>query len=111
MAPWAERLMSDLVGVTVEQVAAAPSEGHTRIVAGRYQGFIPLEGVIDTDAERQRLVKRRDAAQTDLDKVEKKLHNSAFIARAPAAIIEKERGKQRELADVVSKIEAQLDLL
>ena len=108
---WSERLIGGLAGVTIESVSEAPSDGHTRIVAGRYQGFIPLAGVIDTDAERQRLLKRRDSAQADLDKVEKKLNNAAFMDKAPEAIVAKERGKQKELADVVSKIQAQLDLL
>jgi valyl-tRNA synthetase len=108
---WSARLLSDLGAVTVESISDPPSDGHTRIVAGRYQGFIPLEGVIDTDAERERLMKRRDAAQQDLDRVEKKLGNASFVDRAPAEIVEKERGKQQELSDLVAKIQAQLDLL
>ncbi len=108
---WASRLLTDLAAVTVEAIASPPTEGHTRIVAGRFQGFIPLEGVIDTDAERERLSKRIAAAQQDLDRVEKKLGNSSFIDKAPAEIVEKERGKQRELSDVIAKVQAQLDLL
>jgi valyl-tRNA synthetase len=111
LEPWSARLLGDLGAVTVESIASPPTGGHTRIVAGRYQGFIPLEGVIDTDAERERLTKRRDAAQEDLDRVEKKLGNGSFVDRAPAEIVEKERGKQRELSDLVKKIQAQLDLL
>ena len=111
LEPWSARLLGDLAAVTVESIEHPPTDGHTRIVAGRYQGFIPLEGVIDTDAERDRLAKRRDAAQEDLDRVEKKLGNPAFVDKAPAEVVEKERGKQRELTDLVGKIQAQLDLL
>ncbi len=111
LEPWSARLLGDLAAVTVESIEHPPTDGHTRIVAGRYQGFIPLEGVIDTDAERDRLTKRRDAAQEDLDRVEKKLGNPAFVDKAPAEVVEKERGKQRELTDLVGKIQAQLDLL
>ena len=108
---WASRLLVDLASVTVEVIATPPSEGHTRIVAGRFQGFIPLDGLIDTDAERERLLKRLTAAQKDLDRVDKKLGNPSFIDKAPAEIIEKERGKQRELSDLIAKLQAQLDLL
>ena len=31
--------------------------------------------------------------------------------KAPAEIVEKERGKQRELTDLIEKVQAQLDLL
>ena len=51
------------------------------------------------------------SAQNDLDRVEKKLGNSSFMEKAPGEIIEKERGKQRELSDLIAKIQAQLDLL
>jgi valyl-tRNA synthetase len=97
--------------VTVEAIASPPSDGHTRIVAGRFQGFIPLDGLIDTDAERDRLSKRLAVARQDLDRVEKKLGNPSFIDKAPAEIVEKERGKQHELSDLIAKIQAQLDLL
>ena len=108
---WASRLLVDLASVTVEAIPTPPSEGHTRIVAGQFQGFIPLDGLIDTDAERDRLLKRIAAAQKDLDRVEKKLGNPSFIDKAPAEIVEKERGKQRELSDLIAKLQAQLDLL
>jgi valyl-tRNA synthetase len=108
---WASRLLMDLASVTVEAIETPPSDGHTRIVAGRFQGFIPLDGLIDTDAERDRLSKRIAAARQDLDRVEKKLGNPSFIDKAPAEIVEKERGKQRELSDLIAKIQTQLDLL
>ncbi len=108
---WASRLLTDLASVGVEAIETPPSDGHTRIVAGRFQGFIPLDGLIDTDAERDRLSKRIAAARQDLDRVEKKLGNPSFIDKAPDEIVEKERGKQRELSDLIAKIQAQLDLL
>ena len=108
---WASRLLTDLASVTAEAIATPPSDGHTRIVAGRFQGFIPLDGLIDTDAERDRLSKRIAAAQQDLDRVEKKLGNPSFMDKAPVEIVEKERGKQSELSDLIAKIQAQLDLL
>ena len=77
------------------------------LAASRRSGL----GLIDTDAERERLLKRLTAAQKDLDRVDKKLGNPSFIDKAPAEIIEKERGKQRELSDLIAKLQAQLDLL
>ncbi len=108
---WAERLLVDLAACEVEIASESPEEGHTRIVAGRYQGFIPLDGLIDVDAERERLSKRMADAQADLDKVERKLGNEAFMSKAPEEIVEKERGKQAELSDLIAKLQSQLDLL
>lgn len=108
---WSERLLTDLVAVQLEGLDVAPSDGHTRIVAGGLQGFIPLDGLIDVDAERARLSKRIADSQTDLDRVESKLGNTKFIDRAPENVVAKERGKQAELSDLINKLQTQLDLL
>jgi valyl-tRNA synthetase len=104
---WAAALMADLAAVTVERTSEPHSEGHTRIVAGSLQGFIPLEGVIDLDAERARLDKAIAEAEADLATVERKLANESFLERAPADIVEKERGKQAEFTALLTKLRAQ----
>ena len=49
--------------------------------------MVPLAGLIDLDAERARINKEASKAQQELEKIEKKLGNEAFVAKAPEAVV------------------------
>jgi len=75
--------------------------------------FIPLGGLLDFDAERKRLEKELAKVEKDRERIADKLANPAFLGKAPAAVIEKEKGKQREfdqrrasLLDTLAMIES-----
>ncbi len=107
---WPEQLES-LVAVAAEPTEVAPATGHTRVVAGDLQAFIPLEGVIDIDAERGRLLKAVAVTSNDLEQAEKKLANPGFRDRAPVEIVAKEEGKAAEFRARLDKLQAQLSEL
>ncbi len=65
--------------------------------------YVPLAGIIDFDLETARLTKELGKAEKELAQVEKKLANEKFLAKAPEAVVAKEKGKQEELAAKVSK--------
>jgi len=69
---------------------------------------VPLEGLVDFAAERARVSKELTSAEGDLERVNKKLANEGFLAKAAAEVVDKERAKAAELADAVSKLTAQL---
>ena len=73
--------------------------------------MIPLEGLIDLEAERSRLGKEIDRQSRDLERSEGKLGNADFIAKAPPEIVNKERTRARELSDALGRLSAQLDSL
>ena len=104
---WAQRLLADLAAVTVAAAAAEPDSGHTRIVAGRLHGFIPLAGVVDLDAERARLDKAIAEAAADLARADGKLTTPSFVDRAPADVVEKERRKAAEAAELLGALRSQ----
>ncbi len=64
---------------------------------------MPLEGMIDLDAERARLRKEIEAKEGFRASVEKKLANEAFVSRAPEAVVATERQK---VADAEAQIAA-----
>jgi valyl-tRNA synthetase len=66
-------------------------------VAGGVEMYVPIGGLVDIAAERQRLAKEIERVEKELGGVRKKLGNESFIARAPDEIVEKERGKAAEL--------------
>lgn len=69
-------------------------------LVGDLRVMIPLAGLIDKDAELARLDKEIAKLEKDIEIVGKKLGNEGFVARAPEAVVAKERGKigEAELA-------------
>ena len=83
-------------------VGEAKPKAAATVVAGRSEVFVPLAGLIDLGAERARLEKEIAQKQAFFASVEKKLSNEAFVSRAPADVIARERQK---MADATAEIE------
>ena len=66
--------------------------------------YVPLEGIIDVDRERQRLKKELDKLTVLLEKTGKKLQNQAFLEQAPAEVVEAEKRKQYDYQTRVDKL-------
>jgi len=69
--------------------------------------LIPLAGLIDKDAELARLSKELQSKSDELGRCEKKLANSGFIDKAPAAVVEKEQARAAELRNAIGSLEEQ----
>ena len=73
-------------------------------LVGDMKILIPLADLIDKDAELTRLQKDIDRLSQDIHRSERKLDNPQFTAKAPAAVVQKERDKltrnQAALADL-----------
>ncbi|GLV13804.1 valine--tRNA ligase [Alicyclobacillus hesperidum] len=83
----------------------APVQSATQVVTGA-RIHIPLAGLIDMDAERERLRKEEKRLVSEVERLEKKLANAGFIAKAPADVVAAEREK---LADYAAKLVAVRD--
>ncbi|MBI2972263.1 MAG: valine--tRNA ligase [Armatimonadetes bacterium] len=59
--------------------------------------FVQLSGLADADKERDRLMKALAEVEADLDRLARRLENPEFTTRAPAEVVEKERGRAGEL--------------
>ena len=70
----------------------APSDAVTSVIAGA-EIYLPLAGLINIEDEIARLEKEAEKLQQEVDRVEKKLSNEKFVAKAPAAVVEAERAK------------------
>ncbi len=60
------------------------------------QVFLPLEGSVDLPAEKERLAKEIAKLENELETVRKKLANANFVDRAPAAVVEEHRQRERD---------------
>jgi len=73
--------------------------------------YIPLEGLIDLESERNRLEKELERQKAFLERIKKKLANKDFLDRAPADVIEIEKAKQVQAESSISKLNKNLELL
>jgi valyl-tRNA synthetase len=69
-------------------------------VVGEIQVYVPLKGLVDVAEEEKRLLKEIAKLAKEIELFSKKLETPSFVDRAPAEIVEKERGK---LAEVTAK--------
>ena len=80
-------------------------------VVGDLQVLVPLAGVVDAAAEQARLRKEMDKVAKDLARVDAKLGNDGFLAKAPDAVVAKEREKSRALRKRFDVLGAQMERL
>ncbi len=79
------------------------------VVVGVHEVFVPLAGMIDLDAERDRLRKAIGEKEQFRTSVERKLGNEQFTSRAPAEVVERERQKAADADAEIAKLQANLD--
>ena len=72
---------------------------------------LDTSGAIDVAAERSRLGRDLAAAQKELDQAAKKLDNPAFVAKAPAHVVDDIRGRQAKATADLERITARLEAL
>ena len=70
---------------------------------------LPLAGVIEFDKERARLDRELGKVGKERDKLERKLDNQQFLARAPAHVVEEQRGRLDEARRAQARLEAALE--
>ena len=79
---------------------AAP-KGAALIVVGDATAALPLAGVIDMEAEHKRLSREIEKAEVDLGKMNAKLENPQFLAKAKDEAIEEARERKAELLETI----------
>ena len=90
--------------------------GHTRTVAARFivgeaTFVLPLEQAIDVAKERARLAKDHAKLSSDIDRLERKLNNPDFVAKAPEEVVAEERERYQEAIAARAKLGEILDRL
>ena len=73
--------------------------------------LVPMKGIIDVDAERQRLEKQRNRVDTDLTRARGKLGNPNFVNNAPADVVTQEKQRVSEFERQIAQLSEQLGRL
>jgi valyl-tRNA synthetase len=95
----------------VEVTSGEGPKGAAQIVLDGATVFLPLAGIIDIAKERTRLTKDLDKAKSEAERLEKKLGNPQFIAKADPAVIEEQREKLAEYGQTREKLTQALERL
>jgi valyl-tRNA synthetase len=96
--------LARLSRLSVGPDAEKPDFAATSVVRG-VELFVPLEGVIDLEEEHGRLARELDKTETALSRIGRKLSNADFLAKAPEAVVSKERAAQAELEGAREKLQ------
>lgn len=76
-------------------------------LVGNTELLVPMAGFINKETELARLTKEIEKYQNEVKRIESKLSNEAFVAKAPEAVIAKEREKMAEYQSGLEKIREQ----
>ena len=91
----------------VEFTNEMPDEAIEKAMIG-YKIIIPLEGLIDPELELSRLTKELNKVENDIKIINSKLSNEQFVAKAPEAVIIKEKEKLASAVEKKSMVESSL---
>jgi valyl-tRNA synthetase len=104
------RRLARLSTITIAE--SAPRSSVQLIVRGEVAA-LPLEGVVDLEAEVARLDKERAKLAGDIDKIDLKLANADFLARAPEEIVDEQRerrdaaeARKRKIEEALARLSA-----
>ena len=86
-------------------------ENAVSIVTAHAKIYIPLGDLVDFEAEKKRLLKEKEGAEKKLSGINAKLSNEGFLAKAPAAVVEKQRAAKAEIEEKIRMIDESIKAL
>jgi valyl-tRNA synthetase len=91
--------------------ADAVPKSSAQIVLDETTIALPLEGIIDFDAEKKRLAKELEKIAKDMSVIDGRMNIAAFVAKAPPEVLEESRERKAELEGMKAKVEEALGRL
>lgn len=104
-----EKLAGASEAVVTESGFVPPANAVSCVVAGA-QIFMPLDDLVDKEKELARLSKEKERLLGEIKRVEGKLNNQGFVAKAPAQVVEEERKKGEKYREMLAKVEENIKL-
>jgi valyl-tRNA synthetase len=104
---WLDRhndLILRMARLDAAQAGDAFAKSSAQIVVGEGTAGLALEGFIDFDKERARLKKEEQRLIGEIGRIDAKLSNEAFVAKAPEEVIDEQREKRAEYEAALAKV-------
>ena len=95
----------------IDPDTAKPKQALTAIIGEGIEVYLPLEGIIDLEAETARLEKELEQLNKEIERTDKKLKNPDFIKKAPPPVVQKEKDRRGEQETRLSKLKQRLQEL
>ena len=89
----------------------APKKGTPQVLSPLGGLFLPLEGLIDVDAEKFRLGKELEKIEAEIGKVEAKLSNPNFTEKVPASVLDEHKKRLEDWQAKKQKVQSALSAL
>ena len=80
-------------------------------IAGPYQVYLKIEGLVDFEQERARLDKEIERAESFLESINKKLSNENFVSKASPEVVNNEKKKLEDTRLKLEKLRSHYKLL
>jgi len=87
------------------------SENALVLVLKEAEVIIPMESMINLEAERKRLQKEIEQNQAEITRLEARLNDRAFLTKAPATVVDKEHQKLHTIIDKLERLKQQIPKL
>ncbi len=97
----AESFYQKLAGTDTVYLNQPAPEGTVKLVCNGANLYIPFAELVDIEGEIARLTKELEKAKGELARVEGKLNNQGFVAKAPAALVEAETAKKEKFQALI----------
>ena len=103
--------LTRLAGIAPPRVLGPGEAAPIAAVAlvGRLEILVPMAGLIEPEAELERLAKRRRKLEIDIAKLDAKLSNADFVRNAPADVVAKDQARLAELRGELGQLTAQVE--
>ena len=93
---------------TVEYPEEFQDDSCIQIISDKALIYIPLAEIVDFEKEIARLEAEKKKLLSEIERIDKKLSNAGFVAKAPATVIDGEKAKRAGYADKLASVEASL---
>jgi len=100
--------LSGAATVDVSEVDVAPPNGAVSVVISGATIYLPMDSLVDSAKEKARLTKEKQKLEQEISRIDGKLSNEGFMAKAPENLIAAEREKRENFAVMLAKVEAEL---
>ena len=104
-----EKLAGASEAIVADESFTPPQNAVSCVVPGA-QIFMPLDDLVDKEKELARLTKEKGRLLGEIKRVEGKLNNQGFIAKAPEKVVEEERQKGEKYREMLAKVEENMKL-